>query len=321
MERYILVDTLKQYPLELEKYPEAQDDDELVRLAVKKNGLALQFASQRLRDDFETVMIAVKKSGNSLEFASGNLQDNLEIVMAAVQSNGNAYRFTSERLHKNLQVIIEATRTDASIVEEIPVEFLSNNEIARNLISVDPLAIGYLDEAMLMSNVDLMQMAVARDSDACMYLPESIWTCKNIIIELVEIDAFVIRYALENSSKIDQDIALAAMKGANSSWGFRELPRDLQRDPDVLRAFVSNLDEDAREGILCRINLPNAVLQDDDFIRNIVDFCSCCETCLYDEPACIWRNESLIARAQELCDYSMGIESDEDDWFEEDEEE
>ena len=70
---------------------------------------------------------------------------------------------------------------------------------------------------------------------------------------------------------LDKDIALAAMKGANSSWGFRELPRDLQRDPDVLRAFVSNLDEDAREGILCRINLPNAVLQDDDFIRNIVD--------------------------------------------------
>jgi hypothetical protein len=321
MERYILVDTLRQYPLELEKYPEAQDDDELVRLAVKKNGLALQFASQRLRDDFETVMIAVKKSGNSLEFASGNLQDNLEIVMAAVQSNGNAYRFASERLHKNLHVIIEATRTDASIVEEIPVEFLSNNEIARNLISIDPLAIGYLDEAMLMSNVDLMQMAVARDSDACMYLPESIWACKDIIIELVEIDAFVIRYALENSSKIDKDIALTAMKGANSSWGFRELPRDLQRDPDVLRAFVSNLDEDAREGILCRINLPNAVLQDDDFIRNIVDFCSCCETCPYDEPVCIWRNGSLIARAQELCDYSISIESDEDDWFEEDEEE
>ena len=44
MERYILVDTLKQYPLELEKYPEAQDDDELVRLAVKKNGLSTSFS-------------------------------------------------------------------------------------------------------------------------------------------------------------------------------------------------------------------------------------------------------------------------------------
>ena len=39
MERYILIDTLKQHPLELTNFPEAQDDDELVRIAVKNNGL------------------------------------------------------------------------------------------------------------------------------------------------------------------------------------------------------------------------------------------------------------------------------------------
>ena len=43
MERNILIDTLKQHPLELKSLPlEAQDDEELVCIAVKKNGMALE---------------------------------------------------------------------------------------------------------------------------------------------------------------------------------------------------------------------------------------------------------------------------------------
>ena len=95
MERYILVDTLKQHPLELANFPEAQNDDELVRIAVKKNGLALQFASVRLQGDFETVLLAVKKNGASLEFASDTLKANSEIALAAVKSDGKAYAYIS----------------------------------------------------------------------------------------------------------------------------------------------------------------------------------------------------------------------------------
>ena len=47
MERYILVDTLSQYPNELKNYPEAQDDTELVRIDVRKNGLALEYAKRQ----------------------------------------------------------------------------------------------------------------------------------------------------------------------------------------------------------------------------------------------------------------------------------
>ena len=43
MERYILIDTLTTHPLEPKNFSlDVQDDRELVRIAVKKNGLALQ---------------------------------------------------------------------------------------------------------------------------------------------------------------------------------------------------------------------------------------------------------------------------------------
>lgn len=320
MDRHILIDTLKQYPFALAEYPEAQDDKELVQIAVKKNGSALQFASKRLRNDFETVMIAVRKTGWSLEFASEALQDNLEIVMAAVKSDGSAYQFASEKLHNNSKVVIEATRTDSNIIDEIPEELLSNYEIAKNLIKLDPLTIRYFDEDMLVANVDLLKIAIKGSSDACMYLPESIWSHKDILMNILEVDAYVIRYALENDSKIDKDLALAAMKGVNSSWGFRELPIELQSDSDVLRAYVSNLDIEAREGFLWNINISPELLQDDLFVANIVDYCSECEECPYDEPECIWNNEAFRERALEVCGCCLDTGCGFVDWTEDDDE-
>jgi hypothetical protein len=48
-------------------------------IKVKKNGLALEFTSDRLRDDPEIVKIAVEKNGEALEYASDRLRDDLEL--------------------------------------------------------------------------------------------------------------------------------------------------------------------------------------------------------------------------------------------------
>jgi hypothetical protein len=63
-----------------------RDDYETVMLAVKKDGIALQFASARLRDDYELVILAIKENGNALEFASKNLQNNRNILLEASKS-------------------------------------------------------------------------------------------------------------------------------------------------------------------------------------------------------------------------------------------
>ena len=48
-------------------------------IAVEKNGLALEFVSDRLRDDPEIVKIAVKKYGLTLQYASDRLRDDIEL--------------------------------------------------------------------------------------------------------------------------------------------------------------------------------------------------------------------------------------------------
>ena len=314
MERYILIDTLKQHPLELANFPEAQDDEELVRIAVKKNGLALQFASARLQGDFETVLLAVKKNGTSLEFALDSLKENSEIAMAAVKSDGKAYAYIASELQNDLQLVIEATRTADTIIELIPEEFLSNKDVAWNLIKQDPCLIGWFQD-WVSKDIDLLKAAAKASSDACMYMPEEIWSDKAIVMELVSVDAYIVNY----SNIMDKDIALAAMRGINSSWAFRELPEELQKDSDVLRAYVANLDIAAREGYLWNIEISDELLRDDSFIMNIVNYCADCEECPYHEPECIWKNESFRARAIEVSGCCLDTGFGFVDWTEDEE--
>ena len=51
--------------------------------AVKQNGLALQFASEKLQDDKNVVLEAVKQNGWALQFASEELRNDKDIQIAA----------------------------------------------------------------------------------------------------------------------------------------------------------------------------------------------------------------------------------------------
>ena len=50
---------------------------------VKQNGLALQFASEKLQDDKNVVLEAVKQDGRALRFASEKLCNDKDIQIAA----------------------------------------------------------------------------------------------------------------------------------------------------------------------------------------------------------------------------------------------
>jgi predicted nucleic acid-binding Zn-ribbon protein len=68
--------------LDLENFEELQDDDDVVMAAVKNNGSALQFASERLRADKEIVIAAVKNDPYVIVFASEELQDDDDVLDA-----------------------------------------------------------------------------------------------------------------------------------------------------------------------------------------------------------------------------------------------
>ena len=71
---------------------------QVVWVACKQNGMALQFTSPELQEDYDIVWEAVNSCGKALMFASEALRCNFGIVMAAVKMDGKALLYASSAL-------------------------------------------------------------------------------------------------------------------------------------------------------------------------------------------------------------------------------
>ena len=119
-----VLEKVKKRGYELRNYPEYQDDDEVVYEAVKNQGFALQFASERLRNALTVVLAAIRseeqrKSG--LPFASDEMRDNEEVGLAAVSEDGNNLRYLSERLQNDHKICLEAVKQNKGAYEFVGV--------------------------------------------------------------------------------------------------------------------------------------------------------------------------------------------------------
>ena len=82
----------------LENFEEFWDDEDVIFAAVNNAGLALQFASDRLRADKGIVLEAVNNTGTALQFASNQLKADKAVVLAAVKNDPYALSDASEEL-------------------------------------------------------------------------------------------------------------------------------------------------------------------------------------------------------------------------------
>ena len=86
--------------------PELLEDPNIIALALKKNGLALQYVPPHKRTK-ETVRLAVDQNGHALMFAPREWQDVSEVVSAAVAQDPHAFKWASERLKNNKGLVLK----------------------------------------------------------------------------------------------------------------------------------------------------------------------------------------------------------------------
>ena len=109
--------------------PELQDNKSIVFMAVKENGLALQYASSRLQNDEMIVGVAVKNNGMALQYASDTNKRNAEIVKAALQSNPMAAAYAEDRIITN-SVANELVKKNPMVYYTLPIRHKNNYDIA-----------------------------------------------------------------------------------------------------------------------------------------------------------------------------------------------
>lgn len=88
-------------------------DKEIVLIAVKANGTALEFVDKSMQDDKEVVLTAVKKRGNALKFASKRLKKDEEVVFAAVKNNAYAIQYADKSLQHDKKFLDKIKKEQA----------------------------------------------------------------------------------------------------------------------------------------------------------------------------------------------------------------
>lgn len=84
-----------------------QDDKNMIIYALKRGDSCylMEFLDERIRNDKEVVKVAISRDGLALQFASEELKNDWKLCMEAVRNNINAFEFVGEELKNDPQFI------------------------------------------------------------------------------------------------------------------------------------------------------------------------------------------------------------------------
>jgi hypothetical protein len=154
---------VKNNGLALKELPDVyQDDANIVLAAVQSNGRALEYASRAKKDDETIVMAAVQNCGLALEHASRRFQNSEEVVMNAVDQEGLAFKYASPFLMNNFNFVVRAAKMSKWVLGFVPDAIKRNKEAMMKVISVNPSALSQISDK-LQDDPDIVIRAVALD--------------------------------------------------------------------------------------------------------------------------------------------------------------
>ena len=127
-----------------------QDDRGVVLAAVRSDGLALEFASARLRADREVVFAAVRRDGMALQFVNYIFRDDDELVSMAVHQDGMSLQYGFRRFRADRELVLAAVRRDG-----LALEFASEGLQADREVVL--AAVGQNDDAVRWASYELQR--------------------------------------------------------------------------------------------------------------------------------------------------------------------
>lgn len=129
----------------LDKYPSLYDDVEFMTEALHHCGNLLELCGEAVADSEDAVLIAVKNEGPALQYASDRLRDSDNVVMAAIcgRTSGGppAIAYASERLRNDRRLAKVAIEHDPNSLLYLPVQFRYDTELvneAARVLGISP---------------------------------------------------------------------------------------------------------------------------------------------------------------------------------------
>ncbi len=136
-----------------------KDDEEIVKLALRQNGLLFEVISRRLKDKKSIALNAVKQNGMALVHLSNEQKKDKEILHEAVRSKGSAIQYITNPDLIDYDLAITAVKSEANVFRVLPIAYKDNLRIAK--IAVEKNGFLFLEASEnLRDNFELAKVAV-----------------------------------------------------------------------------------------------------------------------------------------------------------------
>lgn len=128
--------------LQLRCMAKYRDNEELIKIAIKSDGLNIQYASKHLRDNFEMAKLAIEHSPDNsvIKYLSPRLRDNRDIVLLDIKKiRGWGLTYYSRRLRNSDEIaeaLISVGRSAYGDLMSLSKRLRNSDKIAELLISI-----------------------------------------------------------------------------------------------------------------------------------------------------------------------------------------
>jgi hypothetical protein len=117
----------------------------IVFIAVRQNGLALQFASEELKDNKKIAIQALAQTENAFDHISETLQNNDDFTLEEIAKNPKLIRLVLEKKDKTFQEELKSIKDDLSKTRlRLKEEYLKRRSFILNALRMNPYCSEYI---------------------------------------------------------------------------------------------------------------------------------------------------------------------------------
>jgi len=180
-------------------------DKKEVLAAVKKFGLALEYADKSLQKDKAIVLAAVKQDGYALGYADKSLRKDRAIVLAAVKQDGSALQFADKSLRKDKAIVLAAIKQYIHALEYADKSLQKDKAIVLVVVKQDGQALQYADKS-LQKDTAIVLAAVKQDGLALEFASVSLRKDKEVVIAAIKQNKDALQYDLSSLKESSEGV-------------------------------------------------------------------------------------------------------------------
>lgn len=170
-----------------ENYPhdsKMQKDREISLIIARRSPALLQYASQSVLNDKSVAREAVKTDGRALRFFSEKIREDEEIVLLAVENFCPSFAFAVGKATKSLAVAKAVAKRGGETISRLDESFLKIKPLAISAIERNPLALGYFADEVR-KDEQVVLLAILKDRTAVKFVHDDAFKNKAVFQKVV----------------------------------------------------------------------------------------------------------------------------------------